>query len=357
MKILFLINGLGLGNSTRCHAVIQRLHAKGAEVEVATSGNGLWYFSDKTEVTKVYEIESLSYGSKKGTINMLRTFASILSSFSVVYRNSKRIGGILDQSETNIVVTDSIYNFIPMKRRGIKVVSLNNADIVWHSYFYFKNRPNSIKFQFYGIEMFDFLIHKLMSDYVISPCLLSNLPKPGKNTIRVGPIVRNGLRPKNTSMPAKSAVVMLSGSVFGTPINFSNRAYPMKIDVVGRNEPKNWVGTNNINFHGRIRNTYDLLNKADLAVVNGGFSAVSEIFWLGLPMVVVPVPGHAEQWINAKTIERLGLGLIATTENYEDIMLEVFSRIQEFKLNYEKIEHQKDGAEQSALSITRLLTS
>ena len=43
-RILFLVNGLGLGNSTRCHAVMQRLIEHGAEIQVVTSGNGLWYF-------------------------------------------------------------------------------------------------------------------------------------------------------------------------------------------------------------------------------------------------------------------------------------------------------------------------
>lgn len=40
--ILFAVNGLGMGNSTRCHVVIQRLAAD-AEVHVITSGNRLFF--------------------------------------------------------------------------------------------------------------------------------------------------------------------------------------------------------------------------------------------------------------------------------------------------------------------------
>ena len=36
-RILFLINGLGLGNSTRCLAVIEKLIEKNYEVSVITS--------------------------------------------------------------------------------------------------------------------------------------------------------------------------------------------------------------------------------------------------------------------------------------------------------------------------------
>ena len=39
-RILCLVNGLGLGNSTRCHAIIQRLVEFGVEVQVVTSETG-----------------------------------------------------------------------------------------------------------------------------------------------------------------------------------------------------------------------------------------------------------------------------------------------------------------------------
>jgi len=44
-RILFLVNGLGLGNSTRCHAVIEQLLTAGSDIEVVTSDNGLWFFA------------------------------------------------------------------------------------------------------------------------------------------------------------------------------------------------------------------------------------------------------------------------------------------------------------------------
>jgi len=44
---LFLINGLGLGNSTRCEAVMEHLAEAGFRIHVLTSGNGLAFFRDK----------------------------------------------------------------------------------------------------------------------------------------------------------------------------------------------------------------------------------------------------------------------------------------------------------------------
>jgi UDP:flavonoid glycosyltransferase YjiC (YdhE family) len=45
-------------------------------------------------------------------------------------------------------------------------------------------------------------------------------------------------------------------------------------------------------------------------VINGGFSAVSEAIALGKPTFVIPVPGHAEQFVNARMVADLGLGFV-----------------------------------------------
>ena len=354
MKVLFLTNGLGLGNSTRSHAIIQRLHACGAHIEVMTSGNGLWYFSDKAEVSAVHEIKSLAYGSKDGAISILRTFTSIAGMVQILRYNAKKIGSLLDQIKPDVVVTDSDYNFWPVRRRCIPLAALNNADVVWNSYFRFKDRPASIWAQFYGVEMLDYRFHKTVPDLVLSPCLDPEVPESGGNILRIGPIVRQGYDGLPRTGVAKQATVMLSGSVFGTPVKFNRASYPVNIDVIGREKPAGWCGRPEVTFHGKIKDTYPLLEGADVAVVNGGFSAVSEMFWMRKPLLVVPVPNHAEQWINARTIEHLGLGLIATQTNYEDVMLRALDRIDDFRAGYARLAEMADGAAQASQAILRL---
>ena len=61
--ILFLINGLGMGNSTRCHAIMQALAPRGHRLHVLTSGNGLTYFGDKPEVASLTAMEAFSIPS------------------------------------------------------------------------------------------------------------------------------------------------------------------------------------------------------------------------------------------------------------------------------------------------------
>jgi UDP:flavonoid glycosyltransferase YjiC (YdhE family) len=356
MKVLFLCNGLGLGNSTRCHAIMQRLYNQGAQIEVVTSGNGLWYFTDKHEVSAIHEVQSLAYGSKDGAISISRTFASLAGMFGVIRKNARILGTVLDQVRPDVVVTDSEYNFLPVKRRKVPLIALNNADVVWHSYFRFKDRPPSIRAQFFAVEMLDYRYHRLVPDLVLSPTLDPGIPKSGGNILRIGPIVREGynplpVQPNSPKSDPRRVAVMLSGSVFGTPVEFDRESYPMHIDVIGREKPDSSPPHPNVKFHGKIKDTNPLLQAADLTVVNGGFSAVSEMFWMHKPVIVVPVPRHAEQWINAQTMADLGLGLVATPETYEDIMFEAVDRITEFEAAYQQLPPAADGATQAAEAI------
>ena len=147
---------------------------------------------------------------------------------------------------------------------------------------------------------------------------------------------------------------MLSCSAFGTPGKFSKPSYPVRIDIVGREKPEGQTDHPEVTFHGKIKDTFPLLSRADVAVVNGGFSAISEMVWMNKPLVVVPVPNHAEQWINARTIMHLGLGLIATQENYEEVMLKAFNKIEEFRSSYKKLPALSDGAAEASVAIIDL---
>jgi UDP-N-acetylglucosamine:LPS N-acetylglucosamine transferase len=68
------------------------------------------------------------------------------------------------------------------------------------------------------------------------------------------------------------------------------------------------------------------LSRADALVINGGYSAVSEAFVLGKPVFVVPVSGHAEQFVNAALVRDLGLGFVADETNVLDQLLTMYQQ-------------------------------
>lgn len=355
-KIRFIVNGLGLGNSTRCHAVIQRLKERGADISVATSENGIWYFKDKPEINRLDQLRAVHYGAKDGQISVLRTFTAAPHMLGVLRDNMRLMTQLLKEEKPDAVVTDSDYSFFPMKRLGIPIIALNNSDVVVQSKARYGGMPASVRGQYYGVERLDFLFHKLVPNLVISPSLEPDIASNDPKFLRVSAIVRNQYKPSDSRDPPKRIVIMLSGSVFGSPVVLKQESYPFQIDVVGRGAPDGWQDRDGIKYHSKVLDNSALLDAADLVVVNGGFSAISEVFCMRKPMVVIPVPCHAEQWANGQAIERMGVGLVAEEKDLEATMLTAFSRINDFRSAYRKLPEMQDGAAQAADEILHFLS-
>jgi UDP:flavonoid glycosyltransferase YjiC (YdhE family) len=66
------------------------------------------------------------------------------------------------------------------------------------------------------------------------------------------------------------------------------------------------------------------------------------------PLLVIPVPNHAEQWVNARTICELGVGMMAREEDLEDALTQALARIDIFRAAYARLPDAPDGAEQAA---------
>ena len=127
-----------------------------------------------------------------------------------------------------------------------------------------------------------------------------------------------------------------------------NLDYGIEIDLIGRPEPEGWKPQKRIRYHGKIKDSLKILTKAYIMVVNGGFSAVNEAFFMKKPVVVVPVPNHAEQWVNARTIKELKVGEIATENNFVNVMLQMIPKLNKYQNNYLNFPQFKNGAEKSA---------
>ena len=93
-KVLFLANGLGMGNSTRCYAVIERLVENGAVVDVMTSGNGIKFFSEKQGkgINRLIETKSFKYAQdSSGKLSAFKTILSIFQLATVYIENNKLV--------------------------------------------------------------------------------------------------------------------------------------------------------------------------------------------------------------------------------------------------------------------------
>ena len=321
---LFIVNGLGLGNSTRCYAVIEKLCARGVAVHVLTSGNGLFFFSDKAGIASVTAMDAFFYSGAGGRVSAWKTLLSLPRLRRLERRKEAQLDRLLGQFRPDAAVIDSEYAVGPLRRRGIPVIGLNNSDVVVSHYLRYMRDRADIRPHFWLVEFMDYLFHRKNCDLVISPTPIAYAPRHPR--IRhVGLILRRSVR--DMVPPARSGafalprdcrqfVFMLSGSIFASDVRFEGRPLPFRADVVGRSGEN----TAAVTYHGRLLDNTALLRRADALVINGGFCAVSEAIALDKPTFAIPVPGHAEQAVNASMLAQLGAGLAATEMNVLELI-------------------------------------
>lgn len=348
---LFIINGLGLGNSTRCFAVMKALADAGCSLHVLTSGNGLAFFQDKRFIQSLTPMEAFFYSGTSEGISGWATLKSLRALGSIAKSKREQLDHLLDQLRPDVAVIDSEYAISPLRRRGIPVIALNTSEMIVTEYLKRRHAPGTLS-HFWFIEYTDYLFHKHYCDLVLSPFPLQT-PTRHPKFRRVGLIVRNSVRalaPRRSqsdfSAPRqiRKVVFMLSGSVHASTIRFEEYQLPFQVEVVGRSGESR----ENLTYHGRRMDNEALLAAADALVINGGYSAVSEAFALRKPVFVIPVPGHAEQYVNACLVSDLGLGFVATEHDVLPQLLNMYQQNEWIGLKRMPPAFQINGAEQAA---------
>lgn len=341
-RFLYIVNGLGMGNSTRCHSIIQHHSPMLYDVDILTSGNGILYFQNVNRIGQVEVFESLTYAKDQN--GDLSIFGSILRlpKLAVRYaRNVRKLRKVIRKGDYSAIIIDSDYSaYFVKKFAGIPIIAINNADMVVAECKERRPLPASIKMQ-YWIERLDNLFHRKVPDHVLSP----TLEKAGKiaNIVHLPPMIRSQLKRRAPSENVKNILVMLSGSDFGTSTDFLNLlALPpeISINVIGREG----LSDQQVTYHGKVIDNTDLLNAADLMVINAGFSAISEAVVLGRPSVVIPVANHAEQYVNARLISELGLGVEASADTVGEQISNVIENYAAFLAKHQEFDCGTHGA-------------
>lgn len=354
-SVLFIVNGLGLGNSTRCAAIIHELFKLGYHIDVLTSANGLNYFEKPTEVSQLFSFQALLYGKTNGKLSILKTILAIPKLFIIFVKNCWQLKSILKKNPYDAIVFDSDYTVASLLLRWQRprplLIAVNNAQVIVNECKKLTQWPKNILLQ-YWIEKLDCWFHYIVPDLIICPTFGYN-PNFNKNTqFRsdktkvIPPIVRSGLISRPKSQTPTNILVMLSGSQFGSKLDFLNRLNinTLKISVIGKDGESN----EQLRFYGKFYNNQDLINTADILVINAGFSAVSEAIALRIPAVVIPIEYHAEQYINSFLFEKSGLGLIATEENAHEKIIEILYNFKKYKKIHEDLNAPTNGAQMAS---------
>ena len=351
--ILFAVNGLGLGNSTRCYAIIQELSKSGYRIAVATSGNGIFFFRGKPELSSIHSLYSMEYAkTKERKLNAFGTLLGIPRFLYHAWRNGRLLLHLIKALRPSAIVYDSTYNIMPRFFSRIPILAVNNADMVAHFFLKLRNKPLNIYPQFFLVEFPDFLFHRLIPDHTISPWLVPSAQSSAdKKSTQLELIVRKPFAEDRTelSSQARKVVIMLSGSTLGSKIDPSEWGLTYSFEVIGRS------GTDSelIHYHGKITEDAEILSKADVLILNGGYSAVAEGLALKKPLIIIPVENHAEQYINARIVTELGAGLMASESDVKEKLETLCHDYVRFRNAYASLRLPVDGSAVAARLIAQ----
>lgn len=294
-RVLFVVNGFGLGNSTRTHAILENLSHQ-CQVDLCTSANSYNYFKSKTNLYQnIYKLNALTYRPGK----ILK--ALFLKSNRLAFKsNLNTLYHILTHNEYSLVVVDSDY-VAPLigKKLGLKVVSINNS-INGIKRFNFSLMFKS--FSQFILEGLDFLYQQMTAQYVIVPTFHQKAYLEGKYYY-LPPIVRKGLSQKKEASECKRVLLLFSGASFH---DYSEEVR----ELITQNPHINfsYVGESfwefeNLEHYNKYDNSIKLINEHDFIISNAGFSSLSEIVLSQTPALILPIEGHYEQLVNAHWVK------------------------------------------------------
>jgi uncharacterized protein (TIGR00661 family) len=302
-RIVYAVAGEGFGHASRTHLIGQRFLDAGHEVIFAASLRALQYlrpcFGDR-----VKEIFGLSYDYHKGYVAPAATVWRNLSRFPQGHRvNWEFFTQVCEPFQPDLVVTD----FEPFsawwaRRRRVPFISIDNEHLlilcrldhqlrnIWGRF----SAAVVVRFHYFGARA-----------YVITNFFQA--PSRSPAAVLAPPVVRPAIARLQPSDAGHIVVYATTGTQEDQWRSVLGRFAPQKFHLYGFN--KN-VECENCTFKEASTEGFatDLASSRGV-IASAGYSLISECLYLRKKMLLLPLVGQYEQLINARYVEKLGLGV------------------------------------------------
>lgn len=302
--MLFALAGAGAGNFSRATAILEELDRDRFEIALLAQSRAC---QRARQGLALYPLLDVTYGAGAFTAwQVLRHNGS----FPVRYLKNRRLAGrALDEFRPDLLVVDSDFYSLPeARRRGISILSINSSPATLAIFRRMEGSAAALPFS-YCIERIDRRLQRRHADRILCP-VLGAVDTGLANAQLLSPIVRRQFRSNVAADDSEASFdvgVMLGGSGLGvSQIDLSRVRHSMVVvGASGGCYPPQAV---RLPFTERPAAT---LSRCRILVVQGGFNSVSEAIALGKPTVIVPIPNHVEQLVNAWWADTLGFGVMA----------------------------------------------
>jgi hypothetical protein len=329
-KVLMVLGGVGLGNATRAHAILSELQKLGIRADVACSGPAYRYFQHvDTGAEELLELASVTYQSKGAGLDILALPKTALRFFKAGFKSFFRLRQQLARTRYQAVIVDSNYN-LATRFTGRPLISINNSDRIFAHRDLLQGAGWATYAHFWLVEALDCLYQNLIPDLVLSPWPLKE--RRYDNVQGVGLIVRDCV--VQASERKGSVLMMGSGSGFG------------QMDAQA-------LSTFDVNKFGLPNLNYDplpALKRAEVAVINAGFSSLSEALTYRKRILAVPLANHAEQHIVCAYLQNQGWIQILGRQDLKQAVI----RVQRGPHTLARATLSSNGASECAQAIARV---
>lgn len=330
MRVLYGVNGEGMGHATRSEVVIDRLMER-HQVRVVASGAAYRHLRDR--LPDVEEVFGPTFAMGEGQIRRWQTVVQNLRGAGeelpeIVQRWAASVG----EWKPDVVITDFeplVARFAFLTRTPMVAVdNINAIDRLRHGR------------RIIGDDREDYLLAKAVvrsmvpgaTDYVVTTFFRPPLAR--RRTVLVPPIVR----PEIVATDPTEGDHLLVYSSGERRLLDALRASGTRCLVYGmRGGPEEARVEGNLEFRPPSNQGFvEALGSCRGVVAGGGFSLLSEAVYLGKPVLSVPLRGQFEQLMNARYLQARGYGMCAERIDPETLgaFLEQTPRLRESLAGY-----------------------
>lgn len=322
-KYLFVVQGEGRGHLTQAISLFEILTAAGHEVVSVMVGmednrNLPTFFTDKINAPiNTFAAPSLVYGQTKA-VKVWDTIKTHLLKLSKYRKSVQYLAEEVNTHRPDVIV--NFYDIIcglyaQFHRPNIPVVCVGHQYLLLHNQFV--SLPDK------KIDRFLLNLNTHLTSLNSTKKLALSfveMPEDNANHIVVTPpLLREEVKAlKPTTKPYFLAYIT-HHKLAEDIINWHAEHRNVEVHCFWNNREfaNEWQCHENLTFHQVNADKFlNMMQNCAGLVCTAGFESVCEAMYLGKPIMMVPVPNHIEQQINALDGERTGAGIADTTFNF-----------------------------------------
>lgn len=367
--------GIGYGHASRCLNTARRLVEEGFSITFSAYGDAFSYLKDVQGVDVIYGGDEMIWEQRPdGSPDLWGTLKRV-SDLRKFFHHVKMEKENIERTSPDIVVSDSrVSTLIAAQYLGLpSVVILNQPKLLLSPLM--KKNASLYEVEEEGYTVFSTVIEKLFNATItrfwglsqasiiadfpppwsISKYQTSDLPKPLEDRVVFsGPLIE----PKCVDEDGNAILIMISGPgaereslanlmidlLREVPNDLKEYEFIISLGDPSRSDESEYI-SDNVRVYGWLPDRWKYLSTASIVVSRAGHTTIAEALMCGKPLLLIPVPGQTEKLENAKSVAKMGLGLMIRQSDVEKefykalrhlLNQEFKERVMEFRRRFEK---------------------